>query len=69
MTFQDLINYAFPSGPPSDKRFVAKSTLEPDAIQFLPSQIMEMVFFDQHADIWIDLEKVNHDYEDLFGDD
>jgi hypothetical protein len=66
MTFQDLIDYAFPSGPPSNKRFVAKSTLGSDSILFLPGQVMETIFFNQHADVWIDLEEINQDYEDLF---
>jgi len=30
---------------------------------------METIFFDQHADIWIDLEKIDHNYLDLFGED
>lgn len=68
MTFQDLITYAFPSGPPQDKRFVVKSSLEPDAIQFLPGQVMETILTDQNADVWIDLEKINHNFDDLFGD-
>jgi len=68
MTFKDLIAYAFPSGPPPDKRFVAKSLFEPDAIQFLPDQVMETIFTDQNAEVWIDLEKTNHDFDDLFGD-
>ncbi len=69
MSFKDLISFAFPGNPPNGKRFIAKSSLESNAIEFLPDQIMETIFFNQHADIWIDLEKIDYDYLDLFGED
>jgi len=69
MSFKDLISFAFPGNPPNGKRFIAKSSLESNAIEFLQDQIIETIFFDQHADIWIDLEKINYDYLDLFGED
>ena len=69
MTFQEIIDFTFPSGPPANKRFIAKSSLEPDAIQFLPSQIMNTVFSDEYADIWIDLENIDHNYSELFEED
>jgi hypothetical protein len=66
MTFQEIVEFVFPSGPPENKRFIAKSSVEPDAIEFLPSQVMNTVLFDEHANIWIDLEDIDHDYHDLF---
>lgn len=68
MTFQEILEFVFPSGPPENKRFIAKSSAEPDATEFLPSQVMNTVFSEKHADIWIDLENINHDYHDLFED-
>ncbi len=69
MSFKDLISFAFSDNPPNGKRFIAKSSFELNTIEFLLDQIMETIFFDQHADIWIDLEKINYDYLDLFGED
>ncbi|GES89437.1 hypothetical protein GLOIN_2v1787544 [Rhizophagus clarus] len=45
MTFQDIIKYAFPMGPPEGKRFVIKSSLDIDGKAFLSEQIIEEVFF------------------------
>ncbi|CAB4494689.1 hypothetical protein RhiirA1_461176 [Rhizophagus irregularis] len=40
MTFQDLIKYVFPMGPPEGKRFVIKSSLNTDGKTFLSEQII-----------------------------
>jgi hypothetical protein len=68
MTFEDLITFAFPSGPPEHKRFIVKSGVDTCAIQFLPNQVVDTVFHEQHADIWIYLENVDPDYHDLFDE-
>ena len=68
MTFQNLINFIFPSGPPVGKRFIAKSSLNLDGNTFLPEQIIEEIFFDNHAEIWIDIEKTEIDYNNLFDE-
>ncbi|CAB4407410.1 unnamed protein product [Rhizophagus irregularis] len=45
MTFQDLIKYIFPMGPPEGKRFVIKSSFNIDEKAFLSKQMIEEVFF------------------------
>ena len=69
MTFEELITFAFPSGPPNNKRFIIKSSNDSCAIQYLPNQVLDTVFREQHANVWIYLEKINHDYNDLFEDE
>jgi len=69
MTFQDLINFVFPMGPPEEKRFVIKSSLNIDGKVFLSEQMIEEVFFDLHINLWIDIEKTTIDFDELFGDD
>ena len=69
MTFKDLISFAFPSGPPQSRRFIAKSSLDLNATEFMPNQVIDTIFHNQHANVWIDLENINHNYEDLFGED
>jgi hypothetical protein len=68
MTFQDLIKYVFPIGPPEGKRFVIKSSLNTDGKTFLSEQIIEEVFFDLHINLWIDMETIIIDFNDLFDD-
>ncbi|RIB07379.1 hypothetical protein C2G38_2252665 [Gigaspora rosea] len=58
MTFQNLLNYVFPNGPPSGKRFIIKSSLEIGGQLFLPDQIINQVFKEAYSHIWIDLEDV-----------
>lgn len=58
-TFKNLISFIFPSGPPEGKRFTVKSSLDPDGKQYLPEQLLEEVFFESHAQIWIDVEKID----------
>jgi hypothetical protein len=67
MMFQEIVEFVFPSGPPENKRFIVKSSAASDAIEFLPSQVMNTVFSEEHAEIWIDLESLNHNYNDLFA--
>jgi len=69
MTFQDLIKFVFPMGPPEGKRFVIKSSLDVDGKVFLSEQMIEEVFFDLHINLWIDIEKTTINFDELFGDD
>jgi len=66
MTFSDLINFVFPAGPPEDKRFIFKSSFEAGGKQFLPKQIMHDIFYEECANVWIDMEKIISNYDDLF---
>jgi len=66
MTFTDLISFVFPAGPPNDKQFILKSSFETGGKQFLPEQMIHDIFRDEHADIWIDMEKIISNYDDLF---
>ncbi|CAG8534624.1 6440_t:CDS:2, partial [Dentiscutata heterogama] len=66
MTFQDLLTFIFPSGPPNGKRFVIKSSLELDGKSFLPDQIMSQIFVEEHAHIWIEIEDTEIRFDDLF---
>lgn len=68
MTFKDLIMFIFPSGPPEGKRFMAKSSLDLDGKVYLPEQILEDVFLEPHAQVWIDIEKTEIDYKNLFDE-
>ena len=69
MTFEDLIKFVFPMGPPEGKRFVIKSSLDVNGKVFLLEQMIEEVFFDLHINLWIDIEKTTIDFDELFGDD
>lgn len=69
MTFQDLIKFVFPMDPPKEKRFVIKSSLDTNGKVFLSEQIIEEVFSESHIHLWIDIEKVTVDFDELFGDD
>src|SRR4051812_15988845 len=66
MTFSDLINFVFPAGPLNDKHFTFKSSFEAGGKQFLPGQIMHDIFHEEYADVYIDMEKIISNYDDLF---
>ena len=66
MTFNDLILFAFPNGAPDGKRFIIKSSLDTDAEEYLPDQLMNDVLYQQHVDIWLDLETVLVNFDELF---
>lgn len=66
MTLSDLINFVFPAGPPNDKRFTFKSSFEAGGKQFLPEQIMHDIFHEEYADVYVDMEKIISNYDDLF---
>ena len=66
MTFKDIIKFVFPMGPPEGKRFVTKSSLNMDGKVFLDEQIIEEVFYESHAHLWIDIEKTEIDFNELF---
>ena len=68
MTFQDLINFVFSMGPPEERRFVIKSSLNIDGKVFLSEQIIEEVFFESHIHLWIDIEKTTVNFNELFGE-
>jgi hypothetical protein len=55
-------------GPPEGKRFVIKSSLDIDGKAFLSEQIIEVVFFDSHIHLWIDIETIIIDFNELFDD-
>ena len=67
MTFQNLLNYVFPNGSPSGKRFIIKSSLEMDGQLFLPEQVISHIFKEAHSYIWIDLEDIEVKFDDLFN--
>ncbi len=70
MTFKDLISFAFPIAPSPNKRFIIKSSPDSNSTEYLPNQIIDMIFHDQHAaEVWVNLENINYNYEDLFGED
>jgi len=66
MTFKELLAFVFPSGPAINKRFIVKSSLNNDAKEYLPNQILDTIFFEEHANIWIDMELVSVDFDELF---
>ena len=66
MTFQDLLTFIFPNGPPNGKRFIIKSSLELDGKNILPNQIISQVFVEQHTNIWIEIEDIEISFDDLF---
>ena len=68
MTFQDLINFVFPMGPPEEKRFVIKSSLNIDGKVFLSEQMIEEVFFESHVHLWINIEKTIINFDELFDE-
>ena len=49
MTFEDIISFIFPSGPPEGKQFIIKSSLENNSKQYLPNQVLQDVFLENHA--------------------
>ena len=67
MTFKDLIKFVFPMGPPEGKRFVIKSSLDINGKVFLSEQMIEEIFFDLHINLWIDIEKTEIDFNELFN--
>jgi hypothetical protein len=66
MTFKELIAFIFPSGPANNKRFIIKSSLNDNAKEYLPEQIMDTVFFEEHVNIWVDMELISVDLDELF---
>ena len=68
MTFQNLIEFVFPMGPPKEKRFIIKTSLDENGKVFLSEQIIEEVFFESHIHLWIDIEKITVDFDELFND-
>ncbi|CAG8501673.1 6759_t:CDS:2 [Cetraspora pellucida] len=66
MTFQNLLDYIFPKGPSTGKRFIIKSSLDHDSKNFLSEQVISKLFIDRHVDIWIDIEDVDIKFDDLF---
>ena len=68
MTFQNLIEFTFPTGPPQGKRFIIKSSLDASGKVFLSEQMIEEVFFEPHIHLWIDIEKTIIDFDELFDE-
>ena len=66
MTFKELIAFIFPSGPANNKRFIIKSSLDGDAKEYLPDQIMDTIFFEDHVNIWVDMEFISVDFNEIF---
>jgi hypothetical protein len=56
-------------GPPEGKRFIVKSSLNTEGKVFLFEQIIEEVFFESHIQLWIDVEKIAVNFNELFDDD
>ena len=69
MTFQDLIEFVFPMGPPEEKRFIIKSSLNTNGKVFLSEQIIEEIFLESHIHLWIDMEKIVVNFNELFDDE
>jgi hypothetical protein len=55
-------------GPPEGKRFVTKSSLDKDGKVFLLEQMIEEVFFEPHIHLWIDIEKIIINFDELFDE-
>jgi len=55
-------------GPPEEKRFVIKSSLNIDGKVFLSEQMIEEVFFESHIHLWIDIEKTIINFDELFDE-
>jgi hypothetical protein len=68
MTFQNLIEFVFPMGPPKEKRFVVKSSIDEDGKVFLFEQMIEEVFSESHIHLWIDIEKTTINFDELFDE-
>ncbi len=68
MTFQNLIEFTFPTGPSQEKRFIIKSSLDASGKVFLSEQMIEEVFFKSHIHLWIDIEKTIIDFDELFDE-
>ena len=66
MTFQSLLAYIFPKGSPNGKRFVIKSSLDISGKNYLPEQVISKLFTDEHVNIWIDIENIDVNYDELF---
>jgi hypothetical protein len=66
MTFEELMTFIFPSGPANNKRFVIKSSLNDDAKEYLPNQVIDTIFFEEHANIWVDMEFISVDFDEIF---
>lgn len=69
MTFQDLIKFVFPMGPPEGKRFITKSSLDENGKVFLSEQIIEDVFYESHVHLWIEIEKTAINFDELFDEE
>jgi hypothetical protein len=68
MTFQNIIEFVFPMGPPEGKRFIVKSSLDKDGKVFLSEQMIEEVFFESHIHLWINIEKTTINFGELFDE-
>jgi hypothetical protein len=66
MTFNELIAFVFPSGPANNKRFVIKSSLNDDAKEYVPNQVIDTIFFEEHVNIWVDMEFISVDFDEIF---
>ena len=66
MTFNELIDFVFPSGPANNKRFVIKSSLNDDAKEYLPNQVIDTTFFEENVNIWVDMEFISVDFDEIF---
>jgi hypothetical protein len=66
MTFQDLLIFIFPNGPPKEKRFLIKSSLDINSKTFLPEQIISQIFIEDHINLWIEIEDIKIKFDDLF---
>ena len=66
MTFNELIDFVFPSGPANNKRFVIKSSLNNDAKEYLSNQVIDTTFFEENVNIWVDMEFISVDFDEIF---
>jgi hypothetical protein len=67
MTFQDLTKFVFPMG--QGKRFITKSSLDVDGKVFLSEQTIEEIFCELHVHLWIEVEKITVNFDELFDDE
>jgi len=68
MTFKELIEFVFPMGLPEGKRFVIKSSLDTDGKVFLAEQMIEEIFSESHIHLWINVEKITVNFNELFDE-
>ncbi len=67
MTFEELIAFVFLSESANNKRFVIKSSLNDDVKEYLSNQVIDTIFFEEHANIWVNMKFISVDFDKFFN--